>query len=169
MKQQNLFELLQNTVLGTIALHSFTLGFHMVAKDKNPDNPYPTLNYFFYVLPIVYNKKAMETVKGSRELYSVLLKDNSIILELQERANKMTTMTFDCLNMAFSKDLLYLNCDTKMIELGERFKSKRLPLPASLNNQDNSVKKIQECAVKLGAIFAKRDIKNIQFELNITL
>lgn len=169
MKEISLFDLFQNSVLGAIALHSFTLGYYGVAKHKHPDSPYPTLNYFFYVLPIVYNKNAMETFRGSNELYSVLLKEKSIVIELQDRANKMSRKTFDGLNMAFSKKMLLLNEKDKTIELGVGFQSKKLTLPLGLNTKDNSVIKIRDCAFKLGAIFAKRDIRNIQFELNILL
>jgi Family of unknown function (DUF6521) len=167
MEKDNLFDLLQNSVVGAIALHSFTLGYNNVAKHKENNLKYPSLSYLFYVLPIVYNKDAMEVFKGSQELYSVLLKDSSIVLGLQDRANKMSAKTFDSLNMAFSKKVLILNKENNSIELGNGFQSKKLPLTLSMNLKENSVKKIQDCAFKLGAIFAKRSINNIQFELNI--
>lgn len=169
MREKNLFDLLQNAVLGTIALHAFTLGYYGIAKRKKPDTPYPPLNYYFYVLPIAYNKKAMEIFKGSSDLYSAILKDSSIVLDLQERANKMSGKTFESLNLAFSKHILHLNKESKSIEIGQEFRTKLLPTMLDLSNSENIVKKIQACAFKLGAIFAKRDEKNIQFELNILL
>jgi hypothetical protein len=167
MKKYDLFDLLQNSVLGAMALHSFTIGYHGVSKNRELQQVFPRLNYFFYVLPIVYNKRALEVVKGSNELYTVLSKDSTIILELQDRANKMSAMTFSCLNMAFSKGLLTLNKDEGTIELGSVSRGNKIPIPLDFDYETNSVKKIQDCAQKLGAIFAKRDIKNIQFELNI--
>lgn len=169
MRDNNLFDLLQNTVLGTMALHAFTLGYYKVSKNKRPDDPFPPLSYFFYVLPIVYNKKAMETIKGSNDLYSAILKDSSIVLELQERANKMSGKTFESLGLAFSKNILELNADKKYIEIGKNFRLNKLPTILDKEASDNSVKKIQDCAFKLGSIFAKRDIRNIQIELNILL
>lgn len=168
-KKDYIFDLLQNSVVGAIALHSFTLGYHNVAKNKEHISSYPPVTFFFYVLPIVYNEDAMETFKSSNELYSVMLKNKEIVLELQNRANKMTSKTFSSLNMAFSKKILLLNTNEKTIELEKGFQSKKLSLPLSMNSSTNSVKKIQDCAFKLGAIFAKRNPAHIQSELNITL
>lgn len=169
-KRSNIFDLLQNDVVGAIALHGFAYGFNNVAKNKSElDKKFPYLNYFFYVLPIVYNEEAMSTFKSSNELYTVLIKNNSIVLELQGRANKMAANTFKGLNMAFGKKILILNKDEKTIELGHGFQSKKLPLPLSMSSPSNTVKRIQDCAYKLGAIFAKRDAANIQLELNIRL
>ena len=169
MRNNNLFELLQNTVVGTIALHGFTLGYHNVAKHKEEILKFPKLGYCFYVLPIVYNEDAMNTFRGSNELYTVLLKNSSIVLGLQERANKMSVQTFDSLCLAFSKKILTINREEGTIELERGFQVKKLPLPLRMNDEHNSVKKIQDCSFKLGSIFAKRNENNIRFELNITL
>jgi len=167
MNQNNLFELIQNNVIGTIALHSFTLGFHNVAKNRTGMIQFPRLEYMFFVLPIVYNQNSMETFKSSNELYTVLIKDSSVIIGLQARANKMAKQTFDSLNIAFSKKILNYNELDKSIELLKGFQSKKLVLMLSMNHADNSVKRIQDSAYKLGTIFAKRNPQNIQFELNI--
>jgi len=167
MKQTNLFDLMQNSAISAIALQSFTLGYHNVARYKDNIYPYPKLKYMFYVLPIVYNQDSMEIFKSSNELYTALIKNTSIILGLQERANKMSVQTFDGLNLAFSKKVLELNKQSGTIELLKGFQSKKMTLVLSMNNTYNSVKKIQDCAFKLGSIFAKRNEKNIQLELNI--
>lgn len=99
----NLFELMQNDALGVIALHSFTLGYHNIAKNKSNKVFFPRLEYLFFVLPIVYNYSAMLSFLNSNELYTALMKEHSILLGLQERARKMTGQTFDGLNLAFSK------------------------------------------------------------------
>jgi len=167
MSQISLFDLMQNTAVSTIALHSFILGFYNVAKHKENQTPFPKLEYTFFVLPIVYNQDSLETFRSSNELYSALQKDNSIILGLQERANKMTKQTFGGLNLGFSKKIFSYNREEKTIELIKGFQSKKLILPLSMNNSENSVKMIQDCAFKLGGIFAKRNKKNIQLDLNI--
>jgi hypothetical protein len=169
MRNNTLFELLQNTVVGAIALHGFTLGYHYVAKNKDQANKFPKLGYCFYVLPIVYNQDAMDTFRSSNELYTVLIKNSSIVLGLQERANKMSIQTFDSLCLAFSKKILTINKAKGTIELGKGFQVNKLPLPLSMKDDGNSVKKIQNCSFKLGSIFAKRNEHNIRFELNITL
>jgi hypothetical protein len=168
MSQNNLYDLIQNTAISTIALHSFTLGFNNIAKHKESEILFPKLEYMFYVLPIVYNHSSMETFKTSNELYSVLIKNNAIVLGLQERANKkMSKQTFDGLNLGFSKKILTYNKNKMTIELLRGFQIRKLPLTLTMNTSYNSVKNIQISAFKLGAIFAKRNIENIQFELNI--
>jgi hypothetical protein len=49
------------------------------------------------------------------------------------------------------------------------FDKKRLPLTTTTNSSDNSVKKIQSSAYKLGNLFAKTNDKNLQISLNIRL
>ena len=169
MKQDNLFDLMQNAVVASLALHGFTLGYYNIVKYREGECPFPPINYMFYVLPIVYNHDAMETFRSSNELYTVIIKNKAIMLELQERANKLTSKTFEGLNLSFNKKVLTFNPDTKTVGLGKGFTTKRLTLPLSMSSTENSVKKIQDCAVKLGAIFAKRSPKNIEFELNIKI
>jgi hypothetical protein len=164
--RNNFFDLIQNTAIGTIALHSFTIGFHKVSIHKESSTPFPKIEYLFYVLPIVYNEESLEIFKSSHELYSALLKDRSVVLGLQDRANKMSSKTFDSLNLAFSKRLLTINKQHGTIELEYK---KKLPLFLAMNTSDNTVKKIQDCSQKLGAIFAKKNEKSIEFELNIKL
>ncbi|WP_448634248.1 three component ABC system middle component [Pedobacter panaciterrae] len=166
-KDLDLFEIMQNDVLGAIALHAFTLGFHNVAKNKGSNLLFPKLEYMFFVLPIVYNYSSLLTFLNSNEVYTALYKEPSIRLGLQERANKMTHQTFSGLNMAFSKMILSINETDGSILLLKPFTSKKLTLTLSANNTYNSVKKIQDCAFKLGNIFAKRHEKNIQQDLNI--
>jgi len=167
MKQDNLFNILQNSAVGTIALHSFVLGYFNVAKHKEEKETFPRLEYLFYVLPIVFNENSMETFRSSNQLYTALKENNTIILGLQERSNKMSVQTFDALNIAFSKKILTYNKENKTIELLRGYQTKKLPLLLSMNSTENSVKKLQDSANKLGAIFAKRHYINIQTELNI--
>jgi len=165
--KKTLFELMQNDAIGAIALHSFTVGYYNVARHKEEISPYPQLSYLFYILPIVYNADSLDAFKSSTELYSAITKDQTIILGLQERANKMAQKTFDGLNLAFSKRILSINKVNNTIETLYGYQSKKLPLYSSMNSSENSVKKIQDCAFRLGSIFAKRNPFNIQLELNI--
>lgn len=170
MKKESLFDLFQNVSVSAIAFHGFTYGYHNVAKNNDElVAKYPHINFLFFVLPVVYNKTAMNVFSSSNALYSVLQKESSIILGLQDRANKMSIQTFDGLNLAFNKLVLTINKENNTIEILKGFQTKKLPLTLSQNNLDNSVKKIQDCSVKLGGIFAKRSIENLEFELNIKL
>lgn len=166
-ESQNLFDLMQNDALNAIAFHSFTRGFHTVAKNRNSPEQFPKLNYMFYVLPIIYNHLSMMTFLNSQELYTALVKEPSIILGLQERANKMSSKTFDGLNLAFSKKVLSIDKSNNTIILLRPFAGRNLQLDISMNNNSNSVKRIQSSAHRLGAIFAKRNDRNIQMDLNI--
>ena len=107
----------------------------------------------------------MKTFKSSTELYTVLIKNKSILLGLQDRANKMSPQTFDALNLAFNRQLLSINKDNEIIINPEDLKS-RISIP-TLAGRENTVKNIQDTARRLGNMFAKTDDKNIQIELNI--
>ncbi|OCK50769.1 hypothetical protein BA768_18805 [Chryseobacterium sp. CBo1] len=163
----NLFELMQNDALSVIALHSFTLGYHTIAKNRKSEMTFPRLEYIFFVLPIVYNYSAMLSFLNSNELYTALMKEHSILLGLQERAEKMSVQTFDALNLAFSKKILSINKENGLIILLRPYTAKKLVLAMSSNTSYDSVKQIQDSAYKLGCIFAKKHDNNIQNDLNI--
>ena len=110
IKQEfNLYDILQNVAIGALACHSFVQGYCVLAVSKNNKSNFPKLEYLFYVLPIVYHQDTMRTFKSSTELYTALVKNKSILLGLQDRANKMSPQTFDALNLAFNKELLSIN------------------------------------------------------------
>lgn len=161
----NLYDIIQNIAIGALACHSFVQGYSMVAKNKKNRSSFPKLEYLFYVLPIVYNEETMGTFKSSTELVNAIIKDKSIILGLQDRANKMSPQTFDALNLAFNKQLLGIN-ENKEITISLEMLKHRIIIPATLN-RENVVKNIQDTARRLGNMFAKTDEKNIQLELNI--
>ena len=163
----NLFDVFQNIALSTVALQSFTHGYHEIAKNKGQMANFPKLTHMFYVLPIVYNHNAMTVFGNSIDLYTAIVKDTSITLGLQDRANKMAGQTFDSLNLAFSKNILIWDKENNTIELGHGFKARRMTLFMEMNNTRHAVKLIQDSAHRLGNIFAKKNEKNIQIELNI--
>lgn len=161
-KQLNLFEILQNPAVGLIAIHSFILGYNNVAKNHETDSPYPPLPYLFYILPIVYDSKAVESMRF--ELYTTLSSNPSLTLGLQDRANKMSGQTFDSLNLGFSKKILTLNKEDYTVEISEKTQ-KDLLNQMKLDNQ--VLKDIRTASKKLGNIFAKKDPKMLQLNLNI--
>lgn len=165
--ENDLFDLMQNETLGTIALQSFTLGYYTISRNRSTEVFFPRLEYMFYVLPIVYNYASMISFLNSNEMYTALLKEPEIILGLQDRANKMVFQTFDALNLAFSKRILSIDKENNTIVLLRPFTSKKLILSMNAYQSYDSVKKIQDSAFKLGSVFAKRHEKNIQLDLNI--
>ena len=166
IKQEfNLYDILQNVAIGALACHSFVQGYCVLAVSKNNKSNFPKLEYLFYVLPIVYHQDTMKTFKSSTELYTALVKNKSILLGLQDRANKMSPQTFDALNLAFNKELLSINEANEITINPEDLRSK-ISIQATLG-RENIVKNIQDTARRLGNMFAKTDDKNIQLELNI--
>ena len=158
---------MQNSAISALAFHSFVLGYNKVSKGKKQEIQFPRIEYAFFVLPIVYNNIALGVFISSDQLFTAISKENSITLGLQERANKMSKQTFDGINIAFSKKILTYNNENKTLELMQGFKSEKIIFNKENVGKDNSVKKIQVAAYKLGSIFAKRNEKNIQIELNI--
>ena len=166
LKQEfNLYDIIQNVGIGALACYSFVQGYSVLALNKKNKSNFPKIEYLFYVLPIVYHQDTMKTFKSSTELYTVLIKNKSILLGLQDRANKMSPQTFDALNLAFNRQLLSINKDNEIIINPEDLKS-RISIP-TLAGRENTVKNIQDTARRLGNMFAKTDDKNIQIELNI--
>jgi|ERR1043165_199321 hypothetical protein len=167
MKEKNLYEIMQNSAVGAIAMQSFVLGYYNSAKNEEADLLYPRLWHLFYVLPIAYNEHAMNAFQSSRKLYTAINTNRDVILGLQDRANKMSSQTFDSLNLAFSKQILAYNRIQKTIELPIDFKKRTPLLPLLMNRSDNRVKEIKDCSRKLGGVFAKVNEKNLQIHLNI--
>lgn len=163
MIEGNLFKVMQNSALGVIAMQSFVLGYYNITKGRGNAN-FPKLEYMFYILPIAYNHQSVNSFKRSNELYTALIKEPSIVLGLQERSKKMISQSFDALNVAFSKQILSINKSDGTIELMKGFSAKKLPL---FSMKNDTIREIQDCSYKLGCIFAKKNEKNLQIELNI--
>jgi hypothetical protein len=158
----NLFDILQNPAIGTIALHSFILGYNNVAKHKEGKCNFPSLTHLFYVLPIVYNPKAINSIK--MELYTTLNENKSITLGLQDRANKMAEQTFDSLNLGFSKKIFLLNRENYTVEIEPYYMRNILPF---IKQNSTFLSDIRRASTRLGNIFAKKDEKTLQLVLNI--
>ena len=121
-KKLDLFDVLQNTTVGVIAIQSFVLGYNAVSKGKKSEVIDPHIYHLFYVLPIVLERSSVETFKSSMELYTAISKDKNLTLGLQNTANKMTGQTFDSLNLGFSKGIFTLDKVSMRIGLTDEFK-----------------------------------------------
>lgn len=118
----------------------------------------------FFVLPIVYNQRALNVFFNSYSVSRALEKDHTISLGLQERAIKMIRQTYEGLNIAFCKNILCINNSNMTIQL--KYNNGRcIPLPQNVTDYD--LIKIQRAAKNLGGIFAKTSERNIQNNLNI--
>lgn len=158
----NLFDVLQNSTLGAIAIHSFILGYNNVAKHKEEKCNYPKIDYLFYVLPIIYDYKSLKSIKY--KLDTSIYENKELTLGLQNKAEKMSKQTLDSLNMGFSKLIFKLNKENYTVELTDDC-NKDITSLMKLSNE--TIKDIQIISKRLGNIFAKRDEKKIQIELNI--
>lgn len=164
-KELDLFDVLQNTTIGVIAIQSFILGYNAVTKGKKGVAIDPRIHHLFYVLPIVFESSSVETFKSSMELYTAISKDKNITLDLQKSANKMSAQTFDSLNLGFSKGIFSLDKDSMRIGLTEVYKNRSILINMKISDQ--FFKNIRSAAFRLGNIFAKKDEKMLQLTLNI--
>lgn len=165
-KEFNLYDIMQNTSISALAIHSFVLGYYRVARHKNEKSNFPSLLYIFYILPIVYHRKSRDTFKSSNEIYTAIANDKETVLGLQERANKMSEQTFSAINLLYTKKILSYNKTDKTTILLRGFMSEKIMIPGTLG-RENIVRNIQDSAYKLGYIFAKNSDKNLQLTLNI--
>lgn len=161
-KDLNLFDILQNSTLGVIAIHSFILGYNNVAKHKEDKSDYPKIDYLFFVLPIVYDYKSLKSIKY--KLDTSIEENKELTLGLQDKAQKMSRQTLDSLNMGFSKLIFTLNKENYTIELNNNYHKE---ITSLMKFSNETIKDIQSISKRLGNIFAKRDEKKIQIELNI--
>ncbi|MFQ6600650.1 three component ABC system middle component [Flavobacterium sp. C3NV] len=158
-KHLNTFDIIQNVTISAIAMHRFTYSFQATAQ-KFDLEIYPKTHYFFPVLPLIYHKDSLQQILSSNELYTLLAKHPEFCSSLQHRMNKMSSQTFDALNMAFNKGLLTYNKETHQIS------SLRNPFTRTYH-QD--ITHIVLGANKLGKWFAKTPIEEIQIMLKIEI
>lgn len=161
-KNLNLFEIIQNPAIGVIAIHSFILGYNNVAKHKADKSDFPSLNFLFFILPIMYDNKALLSIK--QELYTTTANNKEITLGLNERAQKMANQTFESINLGFSKKIFLLDKENFRVEIAPEYNKDILSL---MKINDQSLKNIQIHSKRLGNIFAKKDEKMIQLDLDI--
>lgn len=164
-KELDLFDIFQNTTIGVLAIQSFILGYNAAAKLNKNETRDPRINHLFYVLPIVFESSSLETFKSSRELYTAISKDKTITLGLQDSANKMSTQTFDSLNLGFSKGIFTLDKASMRIGLTEKYENRSILNKMKI--RDQYFKDIRDASFRLGNIFAKKDEKMLQLTLNI--
>jgi hypothetical protein len=165
-KEFNLYDIMQNTTISALAIHSFILGYYKIARHKKEKSNFPSLLYLFYVLPIVYHRKSRDTFKSSNEIYTAIANDKETVLGLQERANKMSEQTFKAINLLHSKKIADYDKNNKTTILLRGYMSDKINIP-STSGRENIVRMIQDSAYKLGHIFAKNSDKNLQLTLNI--
>lgn len=161
-RRLNLFDVLQNPAIGAIAIHSFILGYNNVAKYKDDKSDFPPLNYLFFILPIIYDNRALMSIK--QELYTTTANNKELTLGLHEKAQKMSRQTFESINLGFSKNLFSLDKENYRIEIAPNYNKDILNL---IKINDQTLKNIQIHSKRLGNIFAKKDEKMIQLELDI--
>lgn len=164
IQERNLYDYIQNVSVSCIALHSFVLGYHNVSIHRDSIfSVYPKFEYLFFVLPIIYHRKSLETFKTCTSIAKVLDKNKSVNIGLHDRAIKMVQQTYDGLNLAFSKNILTINKDLMTIDLLLPFEKRALPLI----KDNRSIREIQKSALRMGNIFAKTDERTLQSVLNI--
>jgi len=163
MRQISAFESIQNIAISALALHSFTKGYYDFYINNPKDKQYPKLQYFFYVLPLIYHEDSLNNFYNSNNLYVVLKDYPQISTQLQNRANKMSKQTFDSLNLAFGSGLLSLN------KLDSSFFVQLKRLTYINQKWPFDIDKIIKGSRKLGIMFAKSPEDNLRIKLKVIL
>lgn len=161
-KDLNFFDIYQNTALSVIAIQSFILGYYKVAMHKPGKKHFPPLSQVFFVLPIIYDNRTMNSIRN--ELYTTLTQNKEFTLGLQHRACKMSSQTFEALHLGLSKEVFKLDSENYHLELNENFLKE---FTTKIRFSNNVISDIQKYSKRLGGIFAKKDEKKLQIELNI--
>lgn len=141
MKNNIEYEAIQNPALGALAIWQFAKEYY----DNSNKTKGPIILLCFLVLPIVFNKQAVDNLHNRHKqggLIKALTESSTITIGVQERMQQMYEQTLESLNIAFSSGLLVFNQDTAEI----------LPMRTSSSKKYNNeqVKDILLTSKKLG-------------------
>lgn len=120
-------ELVQNSTLGALALWGFVNEFCTEARRQRG----PELPLTMIVLPMVFHEDTIEAIRIRRYqggLFSALAQNRALVVELQERAEKMAPQTLNALNLCFATGLLSFDKASGQVQAVRRtapFRSER--------------------------------------------
>lgn len=158
MKSQVEFDIVQNNLLGSIALWIFSKEYYERKQKKEG----PPLPFALPVLPLVFNQRAVQSIATKRfegGLFRAVAEDRAIPVGLQSRMEAMADQTFQSLSMAFSAGLLRYDSSTAQL----------IPVRTSSPHQiiDDELKAIMAAAKRLGIWFADLSLEQIVILLDV--
>jgi len=156
------FEVIQNPVIGSIALHVFAKSY--VAE--HTERLGPPIVFAFPVIAIIYHEQSVIRLMQVKRItqmrfLNTLAEYRDLPAGLQQRMVAMSDQTLETLNVAFALKLLSYNTETATIS--HRRLSKNIPRFTYGDNQE-----IMHAAKVLGCWFAGYSIEEICSLLNIT-
>lgn len=152
------YEINQNAALGALAIWEFVKEYY---NNENKTKG-PLILLSLLVLPIVFNKQAVDNLHGRHKgggLLKALSENGTTFIGIQERMEQMYSQTFESINIAFSTGLLTFNQKT-----GELLPVRTSESSKYINDQ---VKNILITAKKLGYWLSELSLIQICKLLNV--
>lgn len=160
MSTLNDYNIYQNHAIGAHALWEFCKSYQEYQQDKKA----PILLLTMPVLPIVFNKRATDSIKNRNfkegSLFKTITENKDIYSGLQERMENSIDVTFKSINIAVAANLIIYNRETT--ELIVNSKSE----PQKIVHAD--YKDIILSSKRIGAWFAQLNLQEITTFFNIT-
>lgn len=158
MKKQAEFDIVQNNLLGSLALWTFAKEFYERKQKKDG----PPLPFALPILPLVFNQRAVQSIATKQfegGLFRAVAEDRAIPVGLQDRMEAMADQTFQSLNRAFSAGLLRYDSATFQL----------IPVRTSSPHQiiDDELKAIMATSKRLGIWFADLSLEQIFILLDV--
>lgn len=157
----------QNASLGALLLWRFAVAFEKASSTRK----HPNIPLFFIVLPLLFHEELFNVVAGTRsasglrafadKFASSMVSKSDVLLSLNERIERMKTLTIESLSLAISSKLIAIEVDSAtVIPLSHTPAKKGIP---------DSVKKLSTLSEKIGTWCAPMTNHEIGLTLKIGL
>lgn len=160
MKLISEYDIIQNPLIGALALHKFTCSYYEVNQNLKG----PPLSLAMPLLPLVYNKDVLQALFKRRKeagLSNALAEFRHLPAGLQERMQSMSEQTFQALNIAFASKLItYDNDKNEIIPIEKKVK---------IGQYNSDIKHIVQAADRIGYWFATLSVEQLCIFLKINL
>lgn len=153
------FEIIQNTPLAALAIHSFIKEFYK-STEKTCGIPLP---YLLVVLPIVFNEDSRIKISTKQlrttSFYKAIKEEKFIPLGLQNRMIQMFEQSMDAINVSLGMGIIKYNSENSLF-----YPKERAHIP-NLKQQEN--KEILKTAKNIGYWFASIDLDDLCIALKL--
>jgi hypothetical protein len=153
------FEIMQNTTLGALAIHTFVKEYYS-SKNKVIGVQLP---YIMPVLPIVYNEDSSREISSKQlrttSFYKALSEEKFIPIGLQNRMEEMYSQTMSSINVGLSLGIILYSKEDNCFYPKDKIRLPEIYADDNLN--------IIKAAKNLGCWFARIDVDDLCIALKI--
>ncbi len=162
----NEFDIYQNRAIGAHVIWEFTKSYYLNAKQDDSENSYPTILHTLPVLPLCFNARVVDGIWNRKfkegGIIKALNENKDLFSGLQNRMEKMSTLTFQSIYLAHSSKLIHFDREYMvLVPLLSNFPSK---IDAKLHKD---YKDILASSRRIGFWFSKLSLPEVLMYFNI--